>query len=593
MNRLRKGWLIGCAVAALMATGGPVPALNLDFTSGTLDSSVTFSRASLATMYDSTGKLTYAPNNLLLQSDDLSNASWTKQLATYDTGTSLLTSTGTSGSYARQLPTLGDNVNYILTCEIKANTAGWVYLFFRPKNGAGGDTSAYFNAATGAVGTKSANNPATHSVASTDGYFRVSMVVNSSSGGTSPITQIQIAEGDTDHVSIANGISLGVRRAQLETVTYETAPRTYNATTAAAFHGPRFDYNPSTLAARGLLIEEARTNLHPNNTFLGGSAGVLPTGWTATGGSGLTVTIGAPQIVNGISCIDLTLNGTNADTFYALSVNVSGYVTATAYTQSIWAQRMAGSFPASSSCAIISRYNITAGGSTDMSYNVPVTNTELARHQSTATTAGVISGSGSFIFIFNNPASTAYSGLTVRIGLPQLEAGAFVTSVIPTTTASATRAIELCSRSYTPGSAITLVSTFTPLGSTIANQSAATLSNGGSTNRIGLYRASSSGNGNAVIIAANVTQTSPTNTGAIAQFARTKMAVAVQAGTARLCMNGGTVNTSAPTDYPTGMNRLGIGDNGTSGSGILNGWIERIDVYEELLSTVQLQVLTT
>ena len=45
----------------------PSPALNLVFAGATsLDSRITFSRPSLATMYDSTGKLTYAPNNLVI-----------------------------------------------------------------------------------------------------------------------------------------------------------------------------------------------------------------------------------------------------------------------------------------------------------------------------------------------------------------------------------------------------------------------------------------------------------------------------------------------------------------------------------------------
>jgi hypothetical protein len=36
---------------------------------------------------------------------------------------------------------------------------------------------------------------------------------------------------------------------------------TYYPTTSAAYQGPRLDYDPATLAARGLLIEEQRTNL--------------------------------------------------------------------------------------------------------------------------------------------------------------------------------------------------------------------------------------------------------------------------------------------------------------------------------------------
>jgi len=51
---------------------------------------------------------------------------------------------------------------------------------------------------------------------------------------------------------------------------------------SAAIDAPRFDYNPSTLVAQGLLIEEARTNSIRNNTMVGaaaGTPGTNPTNW--------------------------------------------------------------------------------------------------------------------------------------------------------------------------------------------------------------------------------------------------------------------------------------------------------------------------
>lgn len=58
---------------------GPFPgaSLYLDFLSGApLDSRITFSRGSNATLVDSTGRLTYAPNNLLLRSQEFNDAAW-------------------------------------------------------------------------------------------------------------------------------------------------------------------------------------------------------------------------------------------------------------------------------------------------------------------------------------------------------------------------------------------------------------------------------------------------------------------------------------------------------------------------------------
>jgi hypothetical protein len=59
--------------------GGPSPAFQADFTAlSALPTGISFSRASNAMMFDSTGKLAYAPNNLLLQSNNFTDAVWTK-----------------------------------------------------------------------------------------------------------------------------------------------------------------------------------------------------------------------------------------------------------------------------------------------------------------------------------------------------------------------------------------------------------------------------------------------------------------------------------------------------------------------------------
>ena len=84
--------------------------------------------------------------------------------------------------------------------------------------------------------------------------------------------------------------------------------------TSANSNIPRFDYNPSTLAAQGLLIEEQRTNSIRNNTMQGavaGTPGTLPTNWqTFTSLTGLTREIVGTGTENGITYIDIKLSGT-------------------------------------------------------------------------------------------------------------------------------------------------------------------------------------------------------------------------------------------------------------------------------------------
>ena len=57
---------------------GPRPTLDLNFMGGSIGSQVTFSRGTKAMRYDSDGTLQYGPHNLLLHSEDFTNALWLK-----------------------------------------------------------------------------------------------------------------------------------------------------------------------------------------------------------------------------------------------------------------------------------------------------------------------------------------------------------------------------------------------------------------------------------------------------------------------------------------------------------------------------------
>lgn len=155
------------------------PALTLDFTTGMLDSRVVHTATSLGTMYDSSGYITWRPNNILLNSATLSTQSVTTIASTpyilsfKGTGTVTLSGTSTAG------PLVGTGAN------------DRVHLKFSP------------------------------------------------TAGTLTLT-----------------VSGTVTEAQLEAVTYETTPRTYNATTASAYYGPRFDYNPAHGQSGPMLLQE-------------------------------------------------------------------------------------------------------------------------------------------------------------------------------------------------------------------------------------------------------------------------------------------------------------------------------------------------
>ena len=57
---------------------------------------------------------------------------------------------------------------------------------------------------------------------------------------------------------------------------------------------PRFDFDPVSLAPRGLLIEGESTNYVPNNTGAGAVVGgALPTGWEDRYSAGITMSVAA------------------------------------------------------------------------------------------------------------------------------------------------------------------------------------------------------------------------------------------------------------------------------------------------------------
>ncbi len=112
---------------------------SIDFTAiSTLPATVTFSRSGNAMLYDSTGKLTYAPNNLLTYSNDFTNAVWTKISATITAGVtdplggtnaSTVTATAANGQVYQGISAPA-GVNYLGSMWIKRRTgSGTVKLY--------------------------------------------------------------------------------------------------------------------------------------------------------------------------------------------------------------------------------------------------------------------------------------------------------------------------------------------------------------------------------------------------------------------------------------------------------------------------------
>jgi hypothetical protein len=383
--------------------------------------------------------------------------------------------------------------------------------------------------------------------------------------------------------------------------------------TSAATNAPRFDYNPSTLAAQGLLIEESRTNSIRNNTMVGavaGTPGTLPTNWNVPSPNvGLTREIVSVGTQGGINYVDIRFAGTTSGTsanvvFFEGNSSVVAANTQT-WTTSCWISVVGGSFANITTAGLITRFNDSGGAFLTLNSSNILTATSTMQRYSVAATASNASTAFVAPLIAFGFANGVAIDITLRIGLPQLELGAFATSVIPTTTTALTRAADVASvntlspwynsvegtlfadwtsfipNGTSPGS--TYAAGFTDnIASTTAGQ--LTIQNRAVVNSIRVWQ-STTGGGLDDFVAISLTT----------YFG--KAAAAYGGGTnVSASANGGAVVTMTNPIQTTAFNALLLGllntVSGTSGGNYLNGHIKRVTYYPRKLSSAELQALT-
>ena len=185
---------------------------------------------------------------------------------------------------------------------------------------------------------------------------------------------------------------------------------------------PRLDYDPITLQPKGLLIEEARTNL----ITYSGSCTTAPWGGDTSGGSIPTATANYAIAPDGtLSATRLQINR-GAGTYSRWQQGLT--VTSAIFIGSIWMRTTSGIGTAN----VGLRLDTTG-------VNCVVTGqwTRFSVAQSTATTVPALQ-----VLSFTSIAGTDITA-DILIWGGQVEPGAFATSYIPTTTAQVTRAIDV------------------------------------------------------------------------------------------------------------------------------------------------------
>lgn len=375
--------------------------------------------------------------------------------------------------------------------------------------------------------------------------------------------------------------------------------------TEASSNVLRLDHDPVTLARLGLLMEGARTNSFPNNTMAGASAGTpgtAPTSWTLSAApAGMTRTIHGVGTEDGIDYLDIEFSGTNTSgteqTLQMLPSNATA-ITASAgqaWSLSLFLRLTAGAWPAGS---VQMRMRFAQADGTLVSLpsidskavNGAALRTQRQGLTQTAPASTERITGGFYVIVANNEAVS----FRVRIGLPQLEQGASVSSPIKTSSGAVTRALDGLWLPVTPwfnqseGSALAEWQN----GAILSSVARFEIHNNANGDNLLAFRNLGSGN-----FAPQMFMTVGGNaSSASSTVAPTANAVARQAGAWKSAdyaasFDGAAVFTSSLSGVPTGLTRMQVG-NRRLGNEPPFGHIRRIVAFPARLSNAQLQALS-
>ena len=355
--------------------------------------------------------------------------------------------------------------------------------------------------------------------------------------------------------------------------------------TTAVANEARFEYDPTTLAAKGLLIEGQGINLLKYSVY-------ADTNWLATGGYLKSYTTGITSPANDSTAARITFSAVGNGLF--TSAATMGYINSVSsvYTWSAWIRATTNT----------TNLNIRFGDSSiGLGSNIPISTT-WTRYSYSYT---ALSQSGPFL----GSASGTATGEFEMWGF-QLEIGSAASSYIPTTTAQVTRNPDLAlmtstnfSSWYTGGTTGTFFVDFHGGVRGITSTIRTVISTSDQTTKhLHLQQASAAG---VLKVADFGAANSVSTANSITSGARTKGAYSFAypgtglTSTVNLCLNGGTVATSSAIAFSVAPTWLVLGGTSTDGSTltdlttVLNGSIRQIKYYPTALTSAQLIAMTT
>lgn len=587
----------------LWAAAGAIPSLDLrfaesknlfDYVSG--QNLITFTRTSNGTYVGSDGVLRTAVTNLQTFSEEFNNAAYGASAGSVSgvnagiapNGTSTadeITSTG--GGIFRSLTVVTATV---CTASVYAKyvSGGASFSFGCDSGPANGRT--LFNLQTGAIISNGANVTSSSIAPVGNDWYRCTVTFTSTS------TSIILV-----YYNATPGSSYLVWGAQLE---QSSTAGEYIPTTSVINSAPRFDHNPLTGESLGLLVEEQRTNLllrseeldnvlwipvvgtvtanaetSPAGTLTadkliaanGGPAGQLAQGTTIT--SGATVTASVYAKAGGFDRLELVLLASNNTTPYSRSTfnPNTGVITTAAFT---------------------------SNGGTNASSAVQALSNGWYRFSVTVTYPAVTSA-GMRLVVFNSDAANGDGVKGVFLWGAQLEAGAFPTSYIPTTTAAVTRSADVVSITGSAFSSwyrqdegtmfVDVLRTYS--GNFLGYPNIFAFSDGTAANAIAMYGVF----GSQVVTNNSIQSGGVGQTNYVAVLTNVpgpnRIAQALAVNSSMLAANGALTPEDSSVAMPVGINRVRIGADGFSVAQ-WGGHIRRLTYFPQRLPNSVLQSIT-
>jgi hypothetical protein len=548
---------------------------------------------------------TYNPTtvkNLVGFSEAFDNAAWTKVNASIVTGAQanpvngafnaqkFMEDTVNTAHEARQLVAVSA-APHTYSVYLKAGGRSFAMLFVNTLN-----VGTVFDLSNGTTaGNAGFTAPTAASITSVgNGWYRCSITVTTTAASLS--FRVYIMQNATTYSYTGDGNSgIYIYGAQLsDSASLDPyVPTPGAAPSSTAYYGPRFDYDPVTLQPKGILVEEARTNLLTYSEQLDNGI------WTKTGS---TISANATTAPDGTLTADKLQVANTASSQKNVGQTVGAI--STTYADTVYAKASELSW------LVINQYD---GSDRRTWFNLSNGTVGTTAAGTTATIEALsngwyrcravrLMGTGSIQLVLNvaDADNSAVFVGTVGQGIfiwgAQREAGAFATSYIPTIASTVTRSADVASITGSLFSQWYGQSE----GTFVADSVVAPNVDGVVGN---YYYSASDGTISNMILSAEVNGTvSQVIAGGVTQFNETvggeptgalKVALAYQANNTVSSANGAIGTTDTSVTLPT-VNRLSIGARGDlSASTFLNGHIRSIQFYPVRAADFQLQALTT